>query len=139
MPTYSADQIVGKTLVAKKKVAIHRLPSKDSPVVYQVNPGITVGVVYSWVQGSNGIWWMYYDSNNKPYYTLHEPGMYDIKTLTAQGVESLEQIQEAEKKAEDPIGYYLTKLLKPAVFAVVGYFGIKAILDISESQTRRRK
>ncbi len=142
MPNYTADQIVGKTLIARKNIAIKREPSKNASTVYVAKPGITVGVVYSWVNGDNGLYWMYYDENQRPYYTFHEPGAYDIKSLSAQGVESLEALQDQKDKAADPVGYYLTKLLKPVTVAVVGYFVLKAGLDIFETSNRparRRK
>lgn len=139
MPTYTADQIVGRTLIARKKIPIKRLPSKSAATVYTASPGTTVGVVYSWVNGDGGIWWQYLDQNQKPFYTYHEPGAYDIGALGAQGVESLEQVQEQKEKDENPVGYYVTKLLKPVTFAVVGYFGIKAVLEIMESNNRTKK
>lgn len=139
MPTYTADQIVGKTLIAKKNVALKREPRKSAETVFVVKPGITIGVVYSWVNADGGIWWMYYDQNGKTYYTYHEPGAYDIKSLTAQGVESLEEVQEDKEKTENPIGYYVTKLLKPVTYAVIGYFGLKAVLDLMESSNRIKR
>lgn len=139
MPTFSADQIVGKTLIARKNIPLKRQPHKSAATVYTVRPGITVGVVYSWVQGEGGIWWMYYDQNGATYYTFHEPGAYDIQSITAQGVESLEQVQENQQAQENPVGFYLTKLLKPVTYAVVGYFGLKAVLDIIESSNRTNR
>lgn len=139
MPTYTADQIVGKTLIARKPIAIKRETRKSAPTVYTVRPGITVGVVYSWVQGDGGIWWMYLDQNQKTYYTYHEPGAYDIGALGAQGVESLESVQEQKEKEENPVGFYVQKFLKPVTIAVVGYFGLKAVLDLVESSNRTKR
>lgn len=139
MPTFSADQIVGKTLIARKNIALKRLPSKSAQTVYTATPGTTVGVVYSWVQADGGLWWMYYDSKGNTYYTYHEPGAYDIKSLNAQGVESLEQVQEDKDAAENPVGFYVSKFLKPVTYAVVGYFGLKVVLDILESYNRPKR
>lgn len=138
MPTFTADQIVGKTLIARKNIALKREPRKSAETVYVARPGITVGVVYSWVTADGGLWWMYYDEKGKTYYTYHEPGAYDIKSLTAQGVESLEQVQEKQDKADDPVGYYVSKFLKPTMYVVIGYFGLKALLDIAETSSRPR-
>lgn len=129
MPTYSADQIVGKTLIAKKPVALKRLPAKSAPTVYTVPTGGTVGVVYSWIQRDGLLWWMFYDSNQKTYYAQQQPNTYDMGALGAQGVESLEQVQEDEEKAESPVSYYLEKYLKPIMWAGVAYFAWKAFND----------
>lgn len=137
MPTYSANQIVGKTLIAKKPVAIKRLPSKSAPTVYTVPVGSTVGVVYSWISRDGLVWWMYYDDKGNTYYTQHEPGRYDVGALSAQGTQSLEQIQEDQKKDDSPVGYYIEKLAKPVVMVVIGYFFLNAVLDVS-TKTRKR-
>lgn len=139
MPTFSANDIVGKTLIARKSIPLKRLPQKSASTIYTAKPGITVGVVYSWVEGDGGLWWMYYDQNGRTYYTFHEPGAYDIKSITAQGVESLEQVQEQQDKKDDPVGFYISKFLKPVTYAVVGYFGLKAVLDIIESSNRPKR
>lgn len=140
MPTYSADQIVGKTLIAKKNVSIYREPSKSAKVIYVAKPGITVGTVYSWVNGQGGLWWQYIDQNGVAYYTFHEPGMYDVAALNAQGTTSLETQQEQQAAADNPVNYYLNKFLKPALFIFGGYYVIRAVIDLdSYSKTRRSK
>lgn len=130
MPTFSVDQIVDKTLIAKKPVPIKRLPLDTAPTVYTVKPGETVGVVYSWVSRDGSIWWEYYDSNKNAYYTKHEPGTYDIKSLEAQGTISLEQQQDETKKDESPVTYYLDKLTTPLVWGIVLYMGVKIYKEL---------
>lgn len=130
MPTFSAADIVGKTLIAKTKVAIKRQPSKAAPTVFTVSPGETVGVVYSWVNADGELWWMYYDNNKNPYYTQHGTGIYDIKSLNAQGTISLEQVQENTTKADTPVSYYLDKLTTPAVWGIGIYFAIKIYKEL---------
>lgn len=101
--TYSADQIVGKSLIAKKKVALKRFPSSDAETVYTAQPGETVGTVYAWTGGNaSPLWWMYYDNKGKTYYTLHEPGVYDIKVLKDQGALSVKD--QTEKAKEETTG-----------------------------------
>lgn len=130
MATYSVDDIVGKTLIAKKKVAIKRQPSDTAPTVYTVSPGETVGVVYSWVSRDGSIWWMYYDTNKNPYYTRHEPGLYDVKALAAQGAVSLDEIRDAEKKADSPVSYYVDKLTTPIVWGIGLFFAVKIYKEL---------
>ena len=85
MPTYSAEQIIGKTLIARQNVAIKRLPTSAAPVVYTAKPGSYVGTVYSWVTEGPDLYWQFYDSNGKAYYSLHRPGLYSIDSLQDQG------------------------------------------------------
>lgn len=125
MPTFSANDILDKTLIAKKTVAIRRSPDTTAPVVFNVKPGETVGVVYSWVQRGGHLWWMYYDNQGGTYYTIHEPGLYDIQSLQAQGSVSLEDVQEQQAKANSPITYYGDKLFTLATWGVGIWIGIE--------------
>jgi hypothetical protein len=101
MPTYNAEQIIGKTLIAKRPVNLYRFADDNAPVIYTVEPGNNVGVVYSYLNPNNArqtIYWTFYDSNNKPYYAPHKTGDYDIKTLSEQG--ALTVVQQAQQAAE---------------------------------------
>lgn len=133
MPTYSANDIVGKTLIAKKNIDIKRLPSRLAPTVYTVRPGNTVGVVYSWIQKDGYVWWMMYDEKGQTYYVIHEPGAYDVGAINAQGAVSLETIQEQQAAAESPVNYYVSKLVKPIAWGAALYFGIKILIDLEKS------
>ncbi len=133
MPTYSANDIIGKTLIAKKNIAIKRQPSRGAPTVFTVRPGSTVGVVYSWIQREGALWWMMYDDKGNTYYVYHEPGAYDIGALNAQGAVSLEQVQEQQAAADNPVNYYVSKLVKPIAWGVGLYFGIKLLIDLEKS------
>lgn len=134
MPTFSAADIVGKTLIAKKPVALKRLPQKTATTVYTVPAGQTVGVVYSWVQADGALWWMFYDQNQKTYYAIHEPGLYDIGALNAQGTVSLEQVQEDQAKHDNPISYFGDKLLKYVTWGVGLYLGAQLFIDWEKSK-----
>ena len=101
MPTYNAEQIIGKTLIAKRPVKLYRFADDSAPVIYTVEPGNNVGVVYSYLNPSDKrqtIYWAFYDSNNKPYFAPHKTGDYDIKTLSEQG--ALTVVQQAQQAAE---------------------------------------
>ena len=69
---------------------------------------------------------MFYDANERPYYAQHKTGIFDVKALQQQGAMTLEDIKEAKEKAESPITYTITKLLKPVTLAVAAFFVIKA-------------
>jgi hypothetical protein len=140
MPTYSVDDIVGKTLIARKPVQIKRFPQNSAPVVYTVPAGQPIGTVYSWVQTDGNIWWMYLDDKGKTYYTKHQAGYYDIKSLEAQGTVALETVQDEQKKSESPIAYYLERWTKPLIWAGVAYIAWQGYLDWEKQnkKTRRR-
>jgi hypothetical protein len=102
MATFSADQIVSKTLIARRAVNLKRLPQDDAKTIYTVPAGGTVGVVYSWTGGNTSpLWWMFYDENQKTYYAKHESGAFDIDTLKDQGALDVKQQAEAEKEKAD--------------------------------------
>ena len=94
MPTFNAADIIGKTLIAKKQTNILRLPSSNAISVYEANAGETIGVVNSYLLPNNqrnNIFWMFEDSNGKPYYVEHQQNQFDVKTLQSQGVLTLEE------------------------------------------------
>lgn len=106
MPSYSAAQIVGKNLVAKRHIEIKRTPSGSAKVVYTAAPGSNVGTVYSWTGGNAGapLWWMFYDQKGKTYYALHEPGAFDIGSIKDQGALDVKEEREAEAERQEQQG-----------------------------------
>lgn len=121
--TYSADQIIGKTLIARRTVPITRQALIGAPTVYTVQPGGTVGVVYSYVRRGPDIFWMYYDENNQTYYTLHREGWYNVDALQDQGVLTVEEQQEQEQQQSmNPLEKLLAGLGKTGstVLMIVG-------------------
>lgn len=106
MPTtYNADQIIDKSLIARKDITLRRRPDPSSPVIYTVPAGQVVGRVYSYTGGHGlPLWWMFYDSKGKTYYVLHEVNAFDIDALIDQGalnVKEERQQEEAKKKANN--------------------------------------
>lgn len=103
MPSYSADQIIGKVLVAKKPVPVYDLPPYNTQAsqIAVVQPGQTVGTVYSYVGGTPGkfLCWQFYSNNNKAYYAAQVPGYYDVQSLKDQG--ALTTAEETELKADE--------------------------------------
>lgn len=110
---YNAEDIVGKTLFAKRAVDLSR--SAGGNTVFTAKAGDALGVVYSWVtkESSDGmkLYWMFYDANKRPYYAKHETGAFDVNSLTQQGVTTtLEQIKAEKRDSEtlpDKIGRWL--------------------------------
>lgn len=122
----NADQVVGKTLIAQTAVPLKRSAFATAPVIYTVARGGTVGVVYSWVKTDGVLYWQFYDANGLPYYAEHRPGRFSLDALQQQGGQTLEDIKEEKEKADNPISYAVTKLLRPVAFAAAAFFIIKA-------------
>ncbi len=103
---YGADQIVNKTLVAKRQVPVYRFPADNQKSFGSVATGQPVGVVYAWIapnpaENRSGLWWQFYDATNKTYYAPHNENWYSIDALKQQGVLSTQEIIDAEKEKED--------------------------------------
>ena len=142
--TFSADQIIDKTLIAKKKVQLKRIPSDSEKTVFTVQPGGTVGRVYSWTGGggTSPLWWMFYDENGKTYYAKHEPGLFDIKVLKDQGGITVKE--ETEKKEKEESGSIIPDIKIPNPFEdmsglkMAGYaIGAVALIGLAASMWPR--
>lgn len=131
MAEYTADQIVGKSLVARERVNIYRSTSDTASPVYTVAAGNSVGTVVSYLLPTGNrmnFFWVFRDSSGREYYTIHQPGRYDIKTLQEQGALTLEQQQQelAEKnktlqaKIFDSIK--MIAILGAGAYVVANYF-----------------
>ena len=121
-----ADQVLNKTLIARRSVPIKRHAQASAPVVYTAKPGQVVGVVYSWVKDGSALYWMFLDDKNAPYYAEHKPGLYSVDALQQQGAQTLEDIQQAQQAADNPISTTIQNALKPVTLAIAAFFLIKA-------------
>ena len=116
---FTADQIVGKTLVAKVPVKILRIPDDEAPAVYTAQPGETIVIVTSYSlpgAGRSAIYWTYEDNKGRQYYTQHKQGRYDVGALQAQGAVTLQQ-QQAEAAEKN-------KTLQQRIFASLQNFAL---------------
>ena len=59
MPTFSADQIVGLQLYAKKRLRAYPYANRNADVLRIFEPGELVGTVFSWVEPADGVWWAF--------------------------------------------------------------------------------
>ncbi len=98
MADFTADQIIGKSLVANKPVPLYRRVSTEQAPIYEVGAGKSVGVVYSYVMNGDNVWWMFYDANNRPYYTPHERGAFNLDVVRSQGAMTIEEKKKADEK-----------------------------------------
>jgi hypothetical protein len=94
---FSADQIIGKTLIARQPVDLTR--TTGGAVIYTVQPGETVGTVYSFLNKNGLVYWLFYDNTNRTYYAKHEKNLFDINALKEQGAKDIQtEIKEEEEK-----------------------------------------
>jgi hypothetical protein len=133
--TFSASQVVGKTLFAKNDVPAKRSPLDSAPTDFTIKKGQPVGVVFSWInpaQGRSNLWWMFYDTLNRPYYVEHLSNRFDVGALSDQGAKTTEQIlkelDEAQKReSQGDLVYYGTKVLKAGAFGLGAYLILKLV------------
>lgn len=129
MPTYSLQDIVGKNLTAIAPVKVYRF-GNYTDAVYTVQPGQPVGILYSYLNqtAQHPLLFMFYDANNKPYYTKAGQGMYKLNANS--GVLSLEekeeQAQEQNETTADKIINGVKKLVLIGGLFYLGSTFIKA-------------
>lgn len=94
MPTYSVQDVIGKTLYAKKTIQLYDQPYDNAQVIREVPAGEIVGIVYSYLEPSEDrtqLYWQFQSSTGF-YYATHAVGKYDIENLRDQGLLSTEEL-----------------------------------------------
>jgi penicillin V acylase-like amidase (Ntn superfamily) len=131
MATFSASDIVGKTLIANEPVIIKRIPEDSASTVFNVKIGQPVGTVYSWISpGANNrsLYWMFKDENGRNYYSEHKVGRYSIKALQSQGVLTEAEKLEKEKEANQPLTTTITKQITKLALIAAGAYVLVNVL-----------
>ena len=132
MPTFSADQIIGKTLIARRPVNLYRNASDSANSVYTVDPGQAVGKVYSYLapgENRSTVYWAFYDDQQRSYYTPHIQGNFDIQALGDQGALTVTEQQAAEQEAEMSTTDKAFRLIKNIALYAAGAYLLKALID----------
>jgi len=132
MATYNANEIIGKTLIAKKSIEILRIANDDAPAVYTASPNETIGVVYSYLLPSpsrKNLYWMFYDQNNKPYYAEHSTGKFDIKSLANQGALTIEEKKEAMEAAAESTSDKIFRYVKNGALLMAAVYLAKSFIE----------
>ena len=125
MPLISADQIIGKTLIAKNPFSIYAFPDKDKRVGI-VEPGKPVGVVYSFVGGKGGapLFWLFYAKAGgieKAYYAEHDENAFNLPALKEQGVKTTQEIVKEKEEQDKPTSDKIFEFIKKySIWAGVG-------------------
>lgn len=109
---FSADAIIGKTLIARKDLTV--INSSGMPIGY-VKAGQPVGVVYSFLEpkpGTRSVLWWAFNVNGFFYYVAHAAGLFDVSAIKAQGVLSLDEIYQKQlEQADSESRGWLSKML----------------------------
>lgn len=131
MPVYDVRQIVGKTLVARKRIPFFYkyVDGRENKPDGYFQRGNTIGSVQSWLDpkppSRNKLYWAFVDSKGTSYYVPHAVGSFDLGTLKDQGVKSeLELIQDANKTPDTWQGVALRiGIVAVAAWAAVTFLG----------------
>lgn len=132
MATYSVDQIIGKTLIAKKPIDLVRYGSDNAPVIYTVKSGQTVGIVYSYLlpnENRSSLYWSFDDADGRPYYAKHGIGFFDVKALQDSGALTVTEQAAAEAEKELSIGDKIFRLVKNLAFIGAGAYLLNTIIN----------
>jgi len=85
----TADEVIGRNLIAEKDVPLFKYASPAAPVVGVVPKGNSFGPVYSYLNKPDGIYWMfdYTIPGQAPgaYYAEHKPQYWKLSATGAGG------------------------------------------------------
>jgi hypothetical protein len=129
MPTnITADKIIGRQMYAKRIVDGYNLPDKPNRVIKTYTAGQLIGNVYSWVEKSDGLYWVFYSgTSNVPVYIKHVIGAIEVPDLP-QIIEEINRKKEQEQIDRlGPVNYYIKKYLPWIVGAIAVSFILPAI------------
>jgi uncharacterized protein YgiM (DUF1202 family) len=110
---FSADQVIGKTLFATRRINVRSLPGTEASVLFVTETGQQIGKVFSWVEKSNKVWWQIDLENNKSGWVQHNQGWYSIRALKDQGAKTVKEVQKEKEQQEKSFGEKLGDFFGP--------------------------
>lgn len=139
MATYSASDIVGKTL-ATTNSSVRAFNRPGGPSVASIPKNSTIGKVYSWIQRPEGIYWMF--ETTKPtgsvgsvFYVLHQKGLKvldrDVRSEQQKEFDELSWFKKLvtpspeQQERREELGQNVKKGLIMAGLAVAAFFLVK--------------
>ena len=138
MPTYSAGDLIGKTLVANREMPVYNLPSYDSGAkeITRARKGNVLGVVYSYVGGQAGrpLNWQFKTPAGQFYYVEHAPNNFDTESLKEQGVQTPKEKAEAEAEAGKSTGDKILDAGKKIAWALVAVFATSQAVKLYQNR-----
>jgi hypothetical protein len=137
MASYNVNDLIGKNLIAKNATKLYRSANDASKPYASVKAGTSLGVLYSWLNPNENrktIWFMFYDTFNKPYYIPYTSNLVDVSALKEQGVKTTKEIVDKEKEKKDfqdkgAFRFYLEKYAPYLIGAIFLIPIAKKIID----------
>jgi len=132
MSTYSAGDIIGKTLIAASNVPVKKNPLDSSPVVRTIQKNAPIGVVYAYVNPSSqrkNLYWQFYDTNNQPYWVEHIASYFNYQALRDQGVLSTKEKEELKKRENESVKDFIERNLTKIIMVIAGVAIVRIIIQ----------
>lgn len=136
MASYSAADIIGKTLIAKVNVPAYSYANDSAQPILTYKPGQTIGVVEGYVSPASGrtnFYWQLKSPTGKYYYVKHFANSFSLKALEDQGTkttkEKVKEKEKAEEQANKTTFDKVADLVKGlAITAAIVYIGKEILL-----------
>lgn len=126
MANFSASDIIGKTLIAKKDTPVFSTPTETGKPLIVIKKGQTIGIVYSYLAPNanrSKLYWMFESqANKKPYYVAHNIGNFDVKSLYDQGVKTTKEKQQEEEDKNKTTAEKISDTLKNFLYLGLGAY-----------------
>lgn len=111
MPEISADKVIGKNLVANRK--IDKL-NYSLVKIGEFRAGDNVGKVFSYIVRGGSVYWLFDTGFGEKYAVKHETGAFKISEGIREAIEKEKEEKKAEKEEEKKktkgiIPYYIEK------------------------------
>lgn len=84
---FSSADVIGKTLIAKRRIAAKSAPSDYAPIVRYFEVGEPIGVVQSYLApklGRTKLHWEFYGPGTSSYFVAHYDDAFDLSHLQNQ-------------------------------------------------------
>jgi phage baseplate assembly protein gpV len=139
---FNAGDLIGKTLIARVRVALYRRPQDGEKPFAFTESGQSIGIVYSYLEASaakkrSSFYWMFQDGAGF-YYVPHRLNFFDVGALKQQGVYTPAEKEAAKAKANESILDAVknnietaqTSIIKYLPFVIGGLFLLPIVRDV---------
>jgi hypothetical protein len=117
MAEFNITNLIDRPLTAKVATKLYRTANDAAKNYASVAAGQPLGTLYSWISpnaNTKSLWFMFYDSNNKPYYVKYSANLISSDALIKAGVKDVEKAAKEAKDKQDfedkgAIRFYLEK------------------------------
>jgi hypothetical protein len=117
---FTASEIIGKTLIAKKNVNVRSNPSTVSTIKYTIKKGQPTLPVFSYVYQDGELWWQFEDNT----FTMHKPEFWSTDAIREQGAKTVSERAKEKQDSEKGILDKLTDSLSTVSDSFGGGMGI---------------